>query len=85
MQSSFDVGMKIYDNDWFLKYGLSYQDAARCLCDWGVTFVMPQNKHLPMPDSAVESEVNPALQARYASLDDRKFRDALGEAGIAYW
>jgi len=81
----FQVGMKIYDNDWFLKYDLSYQDAARCLRDWGVTFVLAQSKFLSMPDSAVESEVPPELADRYAAYDDRKFRDALAEEGVAYW
>jgi hypothetical protein len=81
----FEVGMKIYDNDWFLKFGLSYQAAARMLKDWGVTFVLSQNKYLPMPDSAVDSEVTPDDIERYTQLDDRKFRDALADEGIAYW
>ena len=28
IMSKFKVGMKVYDNDWFLKYGLGYQEAA---------------------------------------------------------
>ena len=81
----FQVGMKLYDLDWFLKYGLSYQEAAQLLRDWGVTFVLAQNRFLPMPDSAVVSEVKPDLAHRYATYDDRRFRDALAQAGIAYW
>jgi len=81
----FQVGVKSYDNDWFLKYGLGYRDAARLLREWGATFVLAQSKHLSMPDSAVESEVSPELAALYATYDDRKFRDALAEEGIEYW
>jgi hypothetical protein len=82
---TFEVGMKVYDNDWFLKYALSYEDAARCLSDWGVTFVLAQSRFLPMPDSAVESQVPPELADLYATCDDRKFRDALAREGIEYW
>ncbi len=83
--AAFQVGMKVYDNDWYLKYDLTYDEAVRCLRDWGVTFVMAQSKFLPMPDSAVKSEVPPELAERYASYDDRKFRDALAHAGIEYY
>jgi hypothetical protein len=83
--SRFQVGMKLYDLEWYLKYKMSYQDAARCLRDWGVTFVLAQNRLLPMPDSAVKSEVPPELAHRYATYDDRRFRDSLGEEGIEYW
>ncbi|MDH4136225.1 MAG: hypothetical protein OEW09_05840 [Anaerolineae bacterium] len=82
---TFKVGMKVYDNDWFLEYDLSYKDAARYLNDWGVTFVLAQSRFLPMPDSAVESEVPPELADLYATYDDRKFRDALAKEGIEYW
>ena len=30
------LGMKVYDNDWYLKYDLSYAAAAELLSDWGV-------------------------------------------------
>ncbi|MBC8335725.1 MAG: hypothetical protein ISR59_02440 [Anaerolineales bacterium] len=83
--SAFKIGVKVYDNDWFLKYGLSYQEAAQVLMDWGVSYVLAQSKYLPMPDSAVESEVSQEYSGRYAQLDDRKFRDALAEEGIEYW
>jgi len=81
----FTVGVKIYDNDWFLKYRLGYREAARLLRDWGVSFVLAQSRFLPMPDSAVESEVPPDLAGLYASCDDRAFRDALADEGIDYW
>ena len=83
--AAFQVGMKVYDNDWYLRHNLTYDEAARCLRDWGVTFVLAQSKWLPMPDSAVKSEVPPELAERYASYDDRKFRDALARSGIEYY
>jgi hypothetical protein len=81
----FQVGMKVYDNEWYLKHNLTYEEAAHCLRDWGVTFVLAQSKVLPMPDSAVKSEVPPEQAERYASYDDRKFRDALARVGIEYY
>ena len=83
-KNPFAVGMKSYDNDWYLRFKLSYDDAARLLADWGVSFVIAQSRALPMPDSAVKSEVPPELQERFASYDDRKFRDALARQGILY-
>jgi hypothetical protein len=80
----FAVGMKSYDNDWYLRFNLSYDAAAALLSDWGVTFVIAQSRALPMPDSAVKSEVPPELKERFASYDDRKFRDALARRGILY-
>jgi hypothetical protein len=83
-ESAYSLGMKIYDNDWHLRFGLSYNDAAKLLRDWGVTFVIAQCRLMPMPDSAVKSEVPPELAERYAIYDDRKFRDALARFGILY-
>jgi hypothetical protein len=74
----FEVGMKVYDNDWFLKYNFSYEEAARILSDWGVTFILAQSRYLPMPDTAVKSEIPPELA-------DRRFRDALAKEGVEYW
>jgi hypothetical protein len=85
LAEGFQVGMKLYDLDWYLRYDLSYAEAAQCLRDWGVTFVLAQNCFLPMPDSAVKSEVPPELAGRYAAYDDREFRDALAREGIEYW
>ena len=78
----FEVGMKVYSNDWYLKYNLSYEEAARTLKDWGVSFVLAQSRTLPMVDTAVKSEVPPELAERYSTYDDRKFRDALAKEGI---
>jgi len=83
--NEFSIGTKNYDTDWFLKYGLSYTEAARLLRDWGFSFIMTQNRFLPMPDSAVISEVTPAMEARYATYDDLKFREALAREGVGYW
>lgn len=83
--TGFQLGVKIYDNDWFLKYRLGVEEAARCLREWGVSFVLAQNRFLPMPDSAVKSEVPPELADRYASHDDVAFRRALARENIAYW
>ncbi len=83
-KQAYALGMKIYDNDWYLRFALSYDDAAKLLRDWGVTFVIAQCRFMPMPDSAVKSEVPPDLAERYTSYDDRKFRDALGRSGILY-
>lgn len=81
---AFALGMKIYDNDWYLRFGLGYEQAAALLAEWGVTFVIAQSRLLPMPDSAVKSAVPPELAERYGSYDDRRFRDALARRGILY-
>jgi len=39
---------------------------------------------MPMPDSAVKSEVSAELAERYAAYNDRNFRDALARFGILY-
>jgi len=85
MSKKFNIGMKVYDTDWYLRYNLSYPDAARCLKEWGVSFVLAQNRLLPMPDSAVKSEIESHQLALYSNYSDRKFRDALADAGIDYW
>ncbi|MFM9941794.1 MAG: hypothetical protein ACKVP7_20100 [Hyphomicrobiaceae bacterium] len=82
--AAYALGMKIYDNDWYLRFGLGYDEAAALLADWGVTFVLTQSRLLPMPDSAVKSVVPPELAERYAAYDDRRFRDALARRGIRY-
>ena len=81
---TFRTGMKVYDNDWFLRFDLDYDDAARLLRDWGVTFILAQSRYLPMPDTAIKSEVPEHLKDRYAAYDDRLFREALQRAGIQY-
>jgi hypothetical protein len=79
------VGMKIYDNVWYIKYRLEAEQAADILAGMGVTYVMAQGRLLPMQDTAINSEVSPEDAARLATLDDRKFRDALAARGIAYF
>ncbi len=79
------VGMKIYDNAWFLKYRLEPEAAADILAGMGVTFVMSQSRYLPMQDTAVESAVKGEDAERYARLDDLAFRRALGDRGIGYF
>ena len=76
--------MKVYDNDWFLRFDLHYDDAARLLADWGITFILAQSRYLPMPDTAIRSEVPEHLKDRYAAYDDRLFREALRRVGIQY-
>ena len=79
------VGMKIYDNVWYTRFRLEAEQAADVLAGMGVTYVMAQSKILPMQDTAIESEVTEAEAARFATLDDRAFRDALAARGIAYF
>jgi hypothetical protein len=50
-----------------------------------VTFVLAQNRFLPMPDSAVQSQAPVELAQQDDGYDDRRLRDALGQEGIAYW
>jgi hypothetical protein len=83
--NGFMLGTKNYDSDWYLKYDLSYGEAARMLREWGFSFILTQSRFLPMADSAVISEVTPEQQARYATYDDLKFREALDREGIGYW
>lgn len=83
--NDFTLGTKNYDTDWYLKYDLSYTGAAKLLRDWGFTFIMTQSQFLPMPDSAVISEITPDMAERYATYDDLKFREALASEGISYW
>jgi|GEM_PF-1029095 hypothetical protein len=83
--SDVSVGMKIYDNDWFLKYGLSPEAAADRMVELGVGFVITQSRYMPMADSAVPSAVPAEMADRYAELDDLAFRRALAERGIDYF
>jgi hypothetical protein len=78
-------GVKIYDNDWFLRFGLSAVETADLLADWGVTYVIAQSRYLPMQDSAVASAVGSSDRARYDRLDDTAFRAELGRRGIGYF
>lgn len=81
----FLVGMKIYTLDWYLKYNLSYSEAAKKLREQGIGLVLAQSKYLPMADTAVKSEAPPEQQKRLDAYDDRLFREALAEEGVEYW
>jgi len=77
-------GVKIYDNDWFLRHRLSETQTADLLAEWGVTYVIAQSKFLPMPNSAVTSAVTEDDRKAYEALDDVAFREELRQRGIAY-
>lgn len=79
------VGVKIYDNDWFLKHGMEIEAAADLLRSMGITYVITQSRYLPMQDTAVESAVRGHDRARYAAQDDLAFRNALKDRGISYF
>jgi hypothetical protein len=83
--SGLSVGMKIYDNDWFLTHQLEPEQAVDVLKAMGVTWLIAQSRFLPMADSAVDSAVRKSDRERYASLDDVAFRRALKDRGIAYF
>ncbi len=78
-------GVKIYDNDWFLRHRMSAVQAADLLAQWGVTYVIAQSKFLPMSNSAVASAVTDDDRKAYDALDDVAFRELLRERGIAYF
>lgn len=78
-------GVKIYDNDWFLRHKLTAEQTADMLHQWGVTYVIAQSKYLPMSDNAVTSTVSAADRAAYEALDDVLLRNLLKERGIAYF
>ena len=79
------LGMKVYDNDWFLKFHFSYSEVAKILKDWGVNLILTQSKYIPMPDTAVKSEVSEQEKQLYNSYNDLKFREALANEGIDYY
>lgn len=79
------VGVKIYSLDWYLAYGLDYDEAAATLAEHGFTFVIAQNRYLPMTNSAVESEISPEQASRFEQYSDVKFVNALRAHGIEYW
>jgi hypothetical protein len=85
MMIDLSVGVKIYDNDWFLRHGMEVEAAADLLRSMGITYVITQSRFLPMQDTAVESAVRATDRQRYAGQDDLAFRDALKDRGIAYF
>lgn len=83
--SDFIVGMKVYSQDWYWKYNLDYQQAAKELLALGVNSVITLSKYLPMSNSAVNSEIPPDRRARMEQYEDLGFREALKRAGISYY
>jgi hypothetical protein len=78
-------GVKIYDNDWYIRHGMEADQLADLLASWNISYVIAQSRYLPMQDSAVPSRVTPADLARYATLDDVAVRKALADRGIGYF
>lgn len=78
-------GVKIYDNDWYIRHGMEPEQLADLLASWNISYVIAQSRYLPMQDSAVPSRVTPADLARYATLDDVAVRKALADRGIGYF
>ena len=83
--AQYPVGMKIYDNDWFLKHSMEPAEVADFLAGLGINFVITQSQYLPMQDSAVVSSVDETMQQQYDELDDLQFRHALKERNIDYF
>jgi hypothetical protein len=77
--------MKIYDLDWFIKYNLSYQEAAKLLREWGVTSVLVRTRLLNKLEGAIPSKNSVDEVPGMKAYDDRKLRDALAREGIEYW
>jgi hypothetical protein len=78
-------GVKIYDNEWFIRHGLAIEAAADLLASWNITYVIAQSRYLPMQNSAIPSTVSARDAERYKTLNDEAFRRALGARGIAYF
>jgi hypothetical protein len=78
-------GVKIYDNDWFIRHSITVEGAADLLASWNITYVIAQSRYLPMQNSAIPSAVSALDAARYRTLDDVAFRHALAARGIAYF
>ena len=79
------LGMKIYDNVWYVEHLLEPEEAADILSNMGVSFVLSQSKLLPMQDTAIASEITAEQRERFEKLNDRAFRDALNDRGISYF
>ena len=57
------LGIKIYDNDWFLRHHHSPEAAADILAQMGATFVIAQSRFLPYAGLGRQSNVRDS-QAR---------------------
>ncbi len=79
--SKFPVGMKIYNNDWSLKYGFRPREAAEFIAELGVNFVITQSHILPMQSSTVFN----AHSAPDGLRNDLEFREELKKCGVRYF
>ncbi|HEY7765251.1 MAG TPA: hypothetical protein VIB38_09705 [Aestuariivirgaceae bacterium] len=79
------LGMKIYDNVWYVEHLLEPEQAADILSSMGVSFVLSQSKLIPMQDTAIASEITAEHRTRFEKMDDRAFRDALKDRDIGYF
>lgn len=77
-------GVKIYDDEWFVRLDLPEEASADWLAGLGFTYVLAQSHHLPMADSAVRSSVREVERERHAQLDDLRFRRLLAERDIGH-
>jgi hypothetical protein len=73
----FEVGMKVYDNDWFLKYGLSYKG---CSTGWSTLTstssrqeVVFSDNYFDLPAGRTAAVTLPALEGWTAE----RIREAL--------
>ena len=84
MKINFRSGMKLYDNDWFMRYNWEAEQLADYLAAMNITYVIAQSRFLPMDDSAVQSAVSQQDRSRYEALDDIALRQYLKEREIGY-
>ena len=70
------VAVKNYGFEWYLRYGLSEDEAASAMRRHGIDWVAVQNLRDPLPSSAVVQEMPGA------PYEDRRFREALRRQGL---
>jgi hypothetical protein len=70
------VAVKNYGFEWYLRYGLSEEEAADAMVRHGIDWVAVQNLRDPLPTSAVVQELPGP------PYEDRRFRDALRSRGL---
>jgi len=81
----FEIGVKIYSDDWFLKHALDCREAAQRLRDWGITSVLAKSSLLYSTVENAAGEASSQSAGPGAGYDDRKFRESLANEGIEYW
>ncbi|WP_319529640.1 hypothetical protein [uncultured Cohaesibacter sp.] len=84
MSVNFRSGMKLYDNDWFMRYNWSVEQLTDYLAAHNITYVIAQSRFLPMDNSAVQSAISEDDRRRYEALDDVVLRQMLRDRDIAY-